>query len=120
VSGSQQADSFNSGDFRFAPTKDADISLVTSIDSDGDVTSLTAIKWISNNKFVIRISKNLEALHREKVQRRFVRLQEPVATQLQQKVQQAATSREKYRRLNEAQRQYDSVNSTWGVFKSTF
>ena len=105
-----QPDSFGSEDYRLAPTKDPSVSVLKSINSDGETTSVSGIKWISNNEFIIRILKDPEAPHREGVQRRFVRIQEPVATQLQQKAQ-AAASRQKLDQLRKLEESRGRFNA---------
>ena len=69
-----KADGFGSEDYRLAPTKDPSVSILKSINSDGETTSVSGIKWISNNEFIVLILKEPEAPHREGLQRRFVRI----------------------------------------------
>ena len=111
-----QADRFGSGDYRLAPTKDPSVSVLKSINSDGETTSISGIKWISNNEFIVLILKEPAQSHREGIQRRFVRIQEPVATTLHQRAQQAAARREQQQKLRETQIQYDGVSGSWPQF----
>lgn len=85
-----QADSFERQNFRYTPTKDASVTVQESINSDGEVSSVCGIKWISNNEFIVLIVKDLENPYRQGLKRRFIRIDEPMATILQQEAEQAA------------------------------
>ena len=112
-----QADTFGSGSYyRYTPTKDPSIVIQESLNSDGEVTSIVGVKWISNNEFIIRILKEPEAPHREGIQRRFLRIDKPVATILQERAQQAAAREESRRNLQRARDNYDDVNNSWPQF----
>ena len=110
-----QADTFGSGNYRYTPTKDTSIVIQEGINSDGEIVHIIAIKWISNNEFITRMLKNPEAPHRVGVQRRFVRIDEPVATNLQKRAQQAEASRKARSYRNSYDNYRDAVNS-WDAF----
>ena len=81
-----RADGFNNSTYKYAPTKETNVGALVTKNTQGTVY-ISAIKWISNNEFVLTLIKDSREPHRNGLKRRFVRIQEPVATILQQRAQ---------------------------------
>ena len=111
-----QRDNFNNSTYQYAPTKKSNLGAFTSKNSQG-TTFLSAIKWISRDEFVLTLINDSNAPHRRGIQRRYVRIQEPVATSLQQRAQQRARQAVRTNRENAALRrsQQNYNNAYYGL-----
>ena len=103
-----QRDNFNNSTYQYAPTKKTNLGAFTSKNSQG-TTFLAAIKWISRDEFVLTLISDSNAPHRKGIQRRYVRIQEPVAATLQQRAQQAARRNRKNAALRRSQQNYNNA-----------
>ncbi|MCC0179177.1 hypothetical protein I4641_19615 [Waterburya agarophytonicola K14] len=113
-----KADGFANGPYQYTSV-DSQSGILVEGDEDQGRTFETTIKWISNNEFILTLIKDSHASHRNGLQRRFIRIQEPVATILQQRAQQAA-NQQRYRNLQRSRDNYNDVKNSWGEFNRSF
>lgn len=87
-------------------------------------TTISSIKWISDNEFIQTLLQDTLNSERNGLQRRYIRQQESVATIVHQRAQQAAASaaasQQKYRKLQGARDSFNDVNNSWGAFYDAF
>ena len=102
-----QRDGFSNSIYEYAPTKQANIGAFASKYSEGTIASL--VKWVSNDEFIIVIITDSNAPHRNGIKRRYVRIQEPVATTLQQRAQQATRTNRENAALRRSQQNYNNA-----------
>ena len=111
----KSGDNFSETTYKYTPAKNASGIWVEKGNEQGE-TFVAVIKWISYNEFVLTLIKDSLRPERNGLQRRFVRIQEPVATTLQQQAQQAAANEESNRKLNDARIRYRGVSGSWPQF----
>ena len=102
-----QRDGFSNNTYQYAPTKQANIGALVSKHSEGTTASL--IKWVSNDEFILVIITDSNAPHRNGIKRRYVRIQEPVATTSQQRSQQVVRTNRENAALRRSQQNYNNA-----------
>lgn len=111
----KSGDVFGNTTYKYGHTKNENLGAVIQENSEGR-TFLSAVQWVSNNEFILILVKDSNEPHRNGLKRRYVRIEEPVATQLQEKAQQAAARTQQQQKLRDAQIQYDGVSGSWPQF----
>ena len=116
----KDGDGFADTTYKYAPITTNEGLWAENISSG--VTALATIKWISNDEFVLIITKEPAQPEREGIQRKFVRIDEPVATILQERAQQAASRQklERIRKIEEAEGEIKAVPHNTGIIIDTF
>ena len=89
----ENGEGFSNISYKYAPTKSKNLGALVQEDNEGR-TFLSVVRWISSNEFIITLVKDSHEPHRNGLKRRFVRINEPVATQIQQRAQQASKTQQ--------------------------